>query len=306
MIGAQPDGHQDRWTMTTIRSVVAATDFSPTADAAVRRASQLAATHGAALCLLHAFDASAWHSLASVFDAQRLTADPPPDVQMKQRLAEFATSLAAQTGLEIGVHFGLGPPAKVIEAYVGAHGGSLVVIGSRAEPTLSGLGSSALKVVRRPACPVLIVRAAEHRPYGTVLSAVDLREGSVRAASLAVALFPAAHHHLLYALDAASGSATWGGLGREPLRLRQESLHAQAEHDLQQLAQRLSAVAKHPPVAVVADDVPARAILVGAANLGADCVVVGHHGQGTATESHLGSMAQHVIYAALSDVLVVP
>ena len=56
----------------------------------------------------------------------------------------------------------------------------------------------------------------------------------------------------------------------------------------------------------VADDVPARAILVGAANLAADCVVVGHHGQGTATESYLGSMAQHVIYAALSDVLVVP
>jgi len=35
-------------------------------------------------------------------------------------------------------------------------------------------------------------------------------------------------------------------------------------------------------------------------------VVVGHHGLGTATESYLGSMAQHVIYAALSDVLVVP
>ena len=32
----------------------------------------------------------------------------------------------------------------------------------------------------------------------------------------------------------------------------------------------------------------------------------GHHGLGTATDSDLGSMAQHVIYAALSDVLVVP
>jgi len=292
--------------MTTIRSVVAATDFSPASDAAVRRAVQLAGAHGAALCLLHAFDGGAWHDLKGVFDAKRLTADPPPEVRVQQRLADLAASLAAQTGLEVGVQFGLGPPAKVIEAYVGAHGGSIVVIGSRAEPTVSGLGSTALKVVRRPSCPVLIVRVAEDGPYDTVLSAVDLREGSVRAASLAVALFPAAHHHLLYALDAASGSAGWGGLDAEPLRVLQQSLHAQAEHDLQQLAQRLSAAARHPPVAVVADDVPARAILVGAANLGADCVVVGHHGQGTATDSYLGSMAQHVIYAALSDVLVVP
>jgi nucleotide-binding universal stress UspA family protein len=293
--------------MTTICNVVAATDFSPASDAAVRRASRLAATHGAALCLLHAFDVSARHSLKGVFDAQRLTVDPPPDVRMQQRLTDFATSLAAQTGLEVGIHFGLGQPAKVIESYVGAHAGSIVVIGSRAEPAVSGLGSTALKVVRKPSCPVLIVRVAEDRPYDTVLSAVDLREGSVRAASLAVDLFPTAHHHLLYALDAAPGGGDWGsGLSGEQLRLLHESQHGQADRELQQCAQRLSARTRHPLVAVVADDVPARAILVGAANLGANCVVVGHHGQGTPTDSFLGSMAQHVIYAALTDVLVVP
>lgn len=104
---------------------------------------------------------------------------------MQQRLTDFAASLAVQSGLEIGVHFGLGPPAKVIHAYVGSHAGSLVVIGSRAEPALSGLGSTALKVVRRPPCPVLIVRGADDKPYDKILAAVALREGSVRAASLA-------------------------------------------------------------------------------------------------------------------------
>lgn len=292
--------------MTTIRSVVAATDFSPASQEAVRRAVSLAAAHGVPLCLLHAFDVSAWHSLKGVFDGQRLAGEQPPDVLMRQRLADLSASLAEQTGIEIGVHFGVGPAAKVIGTYVGAHAGALVVIGARAEPALSGLGSTALKVVRSPACPVLIVRAAAGRPYEKILSAVDLREGSMRAASLAVDLFPAAHHHLLYALDGSSGSAAWGGLDSEQLRLMHGSLHAQAERELQQFVQRLSARAKHPVVAVVADDVPARAILVGAANLRADCVVVGHHGQGTATDSFLGSMAQHVIYAALSDVLVVP
>jgi len=302
--------------MTTLRSIVAATDFSPASDAAVRRALQLATTHGATLCLLHAFDVSAWNNLEGVFDAQRRAGEPPPDVRMQQRLVDFAAALVAQTEVEVGIHFGLGPAHKVIAAYIGPHVNTqvsaqasvLVVIGSRGEPEVAGLGSTALKVVRKPACPVLVVRVAEDRPYDKLLSAVDLRDGSVRAASLAVELFPAAHHHLLYALDSqeVASNAAWGGLGKASLTQLHASLHAQADRDLQQLAQRLSVGTRYPVVAVVANDVPARAILVGAANLGADCVVVGHHGLGAATDSYLGSMAQHVIYAALSDVLVVP
>jgi nucleotide-binding universal stress UspA family protein len=75
---------------------------------------------------------------------------------------------------------------------------------------------------------------------------------------------------------------------------------------LQQVAQRLSACARYPLVTVVADDVPARAILVGAASLRADCVVVGHHGQGAATDSFLGNNSQHKVYAAMNDELVAP
>jgi len=290
--------------MTKIRSVVVATDFSTASDAAVRRAWRLAAEHDASLCLLHSFDSNASSSLKGAVDPQRVTLESSSEGRTRQRLADFATSLAAQTGLKVGVHFGFESPAGLIAAYVGSHEDSLVVIGSRAEPTVSGLGSTALKVVRRPACPILIVRATKDRPYETVLSAVDLREGSVRAASLAVTLFPAAHHHLLYAL--AAPPAGWDADGVEARRLLHESLYARVEHDLREFAGRLSGAARHPLAAVVADDVPARAILVGAANLAADCVVVGHHGQGTATDSYLGSMAQHVIYAALSDVLVVP
>lgn len=67
--------------MSMIRSIVAATDFSPGANAAVERAVQLTVAHVASLRLLHAFDVSAWHSLKGVFDAQHLTMNPPPDVR---------------------------------------------------------------------------------------------------------------------------------------------------------------------------------------------------------------------------------
>ena len=45
--------------MTTIRSLAAATDLSTGSNAAVERAVQLAATHGASLRLLHAFAVAA-------------------------------------------------------------------------------------------------------------------------------------------------------------------------------------------------------------------------------------------------------
>ena len=48
------------------------------------------------------------------------------------------------------------------------------------------------------------------------------------------------------------------------------------------------------PRAEVASDVPARAVLVGAATLPADCVVVGHHDAAAIGQTELGSMALHV------------
>lgn len=292
--------------MTTIRSLVAATDFSPGSDAAVARAVQLAREHDAALHLLHAFDVSAWHSLKGVFDAQRLTFDPPPDVRVRQRLIDLAASLVAQTGLMVEAHFSLGAAPGAIDAYVRANAISLAVVGSRAEPSLSGLGSTASKVVAAPACPVLIVRSAEARPYDKVLAAIDLREGSMRAASFAIALLPAAHHHLLYVMDPDLNRVLKvGGVRDDQARLLRDSMRDLANRELQQWTQGMAAQATHALIAEVVDDAPSRAIVVRAAALPADCVVVGHHGLGLNEERFLGNMAQHVIHHTTRDVLVV-
>ena len=294
--------------MASIRNIVVATDFSKASVSAVERAAQLAVMHGARLCLLHAFDEKARREWQSVVAAQRRAAtQESAEQRLRQRLADSAALLARQLPVEVTSHYGAGPAAGVIDAYAKAHADLLVVVGSRADPDLAGLGSTASKVARRPAAPTLIVRATERCPYRTILSAVDLREGSLRAVTLAVDLFREASHHLLYGLDPVLPITPWASeQAEEQLRSEHESLYAQACLDLDTLAQQLSARTLHRVRAVVADDVPARAILVAAANLSADCVVVGHHGDGPPTDSDVGSMAQHVIHSALSDVLVVP
>lgn len=293
--------------MTKIRSIVAATDFSSGAAAAVERAVQLAQAHGAALHLLHAFDVDAWRSLRSLFDVHRLTTDPPQDLHTQQRLADLAAALAAQSGLEVEAHFGVGAPEKVIDAYVKSHKASLIVVGARAEPGVLGVGGTASKLVRSPACPVLIVRQHEARSYDKVMSAVDLREVSVRAAGFAVALLPSAHHHLAFAVDPALDRALWlGELGQDDDAGLRDSVRLRANRELQQLVLGLSAEPRHPIEAEVVDDVPARGLVVRAWSLPADCVVVGHHGQGPIEESLLGNMAQHLMHHTTCDVLIVP
>lgn len=293
--------------MTTIRSIVVATDFSAGSDAAVERAVLLAAAHGAALRLLHAFDVSIWHSLTGVFNAQRLTMSPPPDVRMQQRLTNLAAALATRSGLPVEARFTVGDADSAINDYVSSHDCSLLVIGARAESAVPGLGNIASKVVGSSACPVLLVRSTDARPYDKVLSAVDLRGGALRAAVGAVALFPAAHHHLLYAVDPAQERALWmGDVAKEQTRLLHASIHIQALRQIDQMAKELSKASVYPVAAELVDEVPARAVMACAAKLPADCVAVGQHGVGDAAERVLGSMAQHVLQHTVCDVLLVP
>lgn len=292
---------------SAVRRVLVATDSSPGALAAVDRAVQLARAHGASLDLLHVFDAGAWHSLKAVYDAQRLTVDPPPDVSTRQRLSEVAARLAADAGLEVAAHFSVGEAAERIVAHARERACTLVVLGARADPGWLGLGGTASKVLRAPGCPVLTVRLDAARPYERVLIAVDLREGSLRASQFALRLLPDAHHQMLHALDPAlDRDLRIGGLGQEQIRVLHDSMHAYAHRELAQLAGGLSREARYPVSAEVVDDVRSRAIVQRAASMPADCVVVGHHGEGALAERWLGNMAQHVLHHTHRDVLVVP
>ena len=285
--------------MSSFRMITVASDGSPGAKTAVERAAQLAAQHGAGLCLLQACDPGTPHSSGAALDERVVT--------LRERLAGSASLLARRLGLQVESVVDIGPARVVIGEHIQSQKPSLLVLGSRFDPATAGLGGTALKVLRAPACPVLVVRTSDTRPYRNILSAVDLRDGSVRAAVAALALFPQAHHHLLYAVaPALDSSLEAGGVDSAQVQALHESMHRHAERELSLLAQGLSAKSMYAVGAEVAADVPARAVLVGAAALPADCVVVGHHDAAAIGQTELGSMALHVLQFIPGDVLVVP
>ena len=293
--------------MDRIRRVVVATDFSAGSHDAVARAVLLAQAHGACLEVLHAFDPGAWRALHAIFDIKRLTGEVPTGVVARERLSALAESLAARTGLEVTAHNGVGEPAVAIASHAKATNAAVVVVARRSDPGAPGVGSTLMRVLRSAPCPVLVVRNGAVSPYQRVLAAVDLRDVSWRAASSAIELFPGAEHCLLSVVDPA-----WEReLMRHPAVAGQGagetgSLHARAEQQLQRLARDLSRRPDCRVCSEVVDGVPVRSIVDRSAAWRADCVAVGHHGQGALADRFLGSTALDLLHHTASDVLVVP
>jgi nucleotide-binding universal stress UspA family protein len=292
--------------MQPIRRILVACDFSTGSQAAVERATALARAHGACIELVHAFDANAWQALRAVFDLGRLSGRPSPEAGLRERLAERASDLAARTGLAVESHFGVGAPATVIEARAKAMHAALLVIARRSEPAAPGVSSTLLRILRNAPCPVLVARTGGSADYARILIAADLREVSRRAAAVALALFPAAAHRLLYVIDPQWEREVQRGQGdNAPLGDLIASMHGRAQQQLAALAAELSAGrAANMDVAVV-EAIPALGIVQHAATWPADCVVVGRHGQGAVADVLLGSTALDAIHHSGRDVLVV-
>ena len=107
-------------------------------------------------------------------------------------------------------------------------------------------------MLRAPDCAVLFVRTNDTRPYRNILSAVDLRDGSVRAAVAALALFPHANHLIYAVAPALDNSLEASGVASAQLQSLHESMHRHAERELSLLAQGLSAKSMHAVHAEVA------------------------------------------------------
>jgi nucleotide-binding universal stress UspA family protein len=145
------------------RSVIACIDFSPTSRRALEEAVRMAEQDGAALHILHVFDAP-WHRL----HYRAPTPQASPDYQKQYRdllhrsLESFSAPLVPRDG-RLDVRHELfdyqGHGAGITE-FVGRAGGDLVVLGTRGRTNLRDLllGSTAERVVRDAPCSILAVR----------------------------------------------------------------------------------------------------------------------------------------------------
>lgn len=292
----------------SLKTILAATDFSAPAERALQRAVQLAKAHGARLELVHTFDAApvmpAWGDPGGgAWVGEKMFMDG-----VRDQLERTRERLAAEYGLPVQATLEVGPAHRQIARHAEVSAADLVVIGASGASGLLRrlLGSTAQNVVRTSPVPVLVVRMPAERAYAAAVAASDFSEDAMAAARLALQLAPGVSLQLLHAFE----SVYDNDLARETIEaselkaLREQARERVAGH----LDQERSALAATFPDSRITtelrDGAPRECLDPFLAQVHAELLAIGAHGKTRWEAGLLGSTSQHAITHAPCDVLV--
>lgn len=293
--------------MTSIRRIVAATDFSDFAERVVQRAARIAKQHGAELHVLHVVRPLDLYPGLTLAPGEFSRHDQDLQQAEQTRLDAIATSLASQFGIRVQTVTRLGRAHSEIAAYAQAVSADLVAAGVRGENTVMDLflGSTASRVLRVATCPVLLVRRPAEEPYREVLAAVDFSLVSAVVVGHAISLANGARVEALHVL----GSEAEQRLRRAKYDQMDitgwlAQLRSEAEKQLDVLLASIENSAA--VVRLVQPGFPPAVICQCIEDKHADLVVLGRHGHGGGLQDWLlGSVSKDVAFAAACDVLLI-
>lgn len=285
--------------------VLAATDFSPHARHAADRAARIAHAKGAPLALLHVLPGDALASLR-----QWLGAANAPEAQLtgdaREQLQRLAAELGAARHVEVACSVTAGPPVDEILREAERLDARLIVLGARGIGFLRRLvlGTTAERLLRRTARPLLVVRQTPHERYRRVLVALDFSPWSGQALALARRIAPHAQLVLFSAFEVPFGEKLrFAGVDAATI----EAYRHKARTDATLAVHRLAAAAGLKPAqwqaCVVEGDASLR-LVEKEQELDCDLVVLGKHGVAATVDLLLGSVTKHVLAEGSTDVAV--
>lgn len=295
-------GHMD------VKRILAATDFSRQAEAAVRRAALLAKSTGATLELAHAVHmpplAEAWRKLV---EDEGITAQALQD-RARTRLEDLVGDIAQRMGGAMpGARVLSGRPSQALAAWAKESATDLIVVGAHGEHLLLDLfvGTTALKLLRLATVPVLLVKQTPPFDYERVLVATDFSPAARAAADRVATLLPAADLYLFHAYEAPfERQMYYAGSHDETVDHYRRLGEAEARRQMATFAASLAAPERF--VHKVRHGYAPALINQFAAELGADLLVIGSHRQSEVVATLLGSVAVHLVNEVHVDLLLVP
>ena len=143
-----------------MKSIVVGSDGSPSAEAAVRRAVEIAKGSGAVVHLVTAYPDVPAYSEPISSSAKR---DPINLHEVAESVLARAASELASQGVEVETYAQEGDPANVIIEVAKEQNADLIVVGARGLTALQRflLGSVSSKLSHHAPCSVMIVREGE-------------------------------------------------------------------------------------------------------------------------------------------------
>lgn len=290
--------------MTSITSLLVASDFSPDGNNAVRRAALLAHEHGARLHILHVVKAAGCKPLRDwlcpTMDIDLRTA------QARGALQRVAIEITGAYDVTPTVEVAVGDPFETLLR--ASDRADLVVLGRRGRGRFGGflLGDTADRLLRTCRRPVLIVRTPVERSYQRVLVPIDFSASSGAALRVAAQLRREAVLHVFHALssqrDAVLRDADVPEHIISEMRLMEQ---AGANARMRRKVARLG-LDGTPMSFALAYGPAVRSTLRHAQGLGTDLIVAGKQGRSTVGSFLLGSISSRVLSEAACDMLIVP
>jgi nucleotide-binding universal stress UspA family protein len=289
--------------------VIAATDFSPGADRAVRRAAAVTSLLGGVLHVLHVLP-------RSELLAQFL---PAPSEEQITALRKRADEALQQRVQRVAADFGVTPSwalfhgqaHRAILDAVKILAADIVVAGAQGEHGRSSagetLGETALKLAQRSAVPVLLVRRKAAAQYGAVVACAKGEPADRAVIRWADELSPDNLLHVVsaYTVPYEERLIEWGA--------SQSTLDGYATRERARRMQLMSDTLCEMRVPAaraqlhVERGMPLQRILHRAAQLPADLVIVGRGAQSELFgRGAIGSVARDIALLAPMDVLIVP
>lgn len=291
--------------MQSIEHIVAATDFSSTANLAVQRAAQLAHDLNATLHLVHVV-----HPL-DLYAGSELSFDFQMHYQQAQQqhiqteLGTLTIQLREQFSIVVQHTIRIGRAYNEIVAYANSVHASLIVAGAQGEHSILAklLGSTALRLIKTAQCPVLIVKnMLTSASYRHVIAAVDLSAGSADVPALATTIAPRAQIEALLVFDSNQEAHMYkAGMDEALLKQYRDKALSKAKEQLESL---LAQHSNHKINNVIRAGYPPEAICKYANECKADLIVIGRHNRNQIEQWLLGSVTKAVVYSADCDVLL--
>lgn len=292
--------------MNQLKRILAATDLSAPSRHAAERAALLARDLGARLDLVHVT------SIDFADRLRRLVANVPTDFEqrllgtLQEDVRRMAEGLHQRYGVSAGVHVVSGPVLSMLASQADAMAADLFVLGARGAGFMRHLllGSTAEKMLRMAARPMLVAKQPRRGSYQRVLVPVDFSPSSMPALALARAVASSADIVLLHAFEVPfEGKLRFAGVEEDAIT----RYRAAAKQEALEKMGHMVAAAGMPPGTVT------RLVLHGDASLhiveqeqeqDCDLIVIGKHGENRLQELLLGSVTKHVLVESQCDVLV--
>jgi nucleotide-binding universal stress UspA family protein len=181
-----------------MKHLLVAMDLSPLSDRAFERALQLAEAHEARLTLVHVID----HQVLSYEDQNsdiKSLLISSAESKLKRHWAAMSQSVAKRFHQIIRI----GSPWETVLDVADEAGCDLVVLGLHHVHPLKDMfiGTTAERIIRNTALPVLVVKDKPMGPYRQVIVGTDFSPCSSRALQAVLALVPEADFLLFHAFE---------------------------------------------------------------------------------------------------------